>query len=191
MFKIMGINVLTCLVLLLSMASYSRATYCVCKDGEGDLLLQKNIDYACGSGADCSPILQNGTCNNPNTIKDHCNYAVNSYYQRKLQVNGSCDFSGTAMTSLTPPTGQSASCIYPSSSSSTPSPGIIPSATPPPSTINNGSNIPSFSSPSPIGGFDNNALSALHNSNLLGSFTLTLFLSYILCLRREEWIMSS
>lgn len=61
-----------------------------------DQVLQKDIDYACGAGADCSPILQNGPCFNPNTIKDHCNYAVNSYFQRKGQAPGSCDFSGTA-----------------------------------------------------------------------------------------------
>lgn len=72
------------------------ASYCVCRDGQSDQVLQKNIDYACGAGADCSPIIQNGPCYNPNTIKDHCNYAVNSYFQRKGQAPGSCDFSGTA-----------------------------------------------------------------------------------------------
>ncbi|BAT99125.1 hypothetical protein VIGAN_10051000 [Vigna angularis var. angularis] len=49
------------------------------------------IDYASGAGADCSPILQNGACYQPNTVKDHCNYAVNSYFQRKGQAQGSCD----------------------------------------------------------------------------------------------------
>ncbi|MFS7992870.1 putative X8 domain-containing protein [Helianthus anomalus] len=43
-------------------------------------------------------ILPNAACFKPNTVKDHCdcNYAVNSYYQRKNQALGSCDFSGTA-----------------------------------------------------------------------------------------------
>jgi len=72
-----------CLVLFLAMTGPSSATYCICKDGVSDAILQKNIDYACGAGADCTSILQNGACYNPNTIKDHCNYAVNSYFQKK------------------------------------------------------------------------------------------------------------
>ncbi|WVZ11895.1 hypothetical protein V8G54_016425 [Vigna mungo] len=79
------------------------ALYCVCKDGVGDQALQKAIDYACGAGADCSPILQNGVCYQPNTVKDHCNYAVNSYFQRKGQAQGSCDFAGAATPSQNPP----------------------------------------------------------------------------------------
>lgn len=79
------------------------ALYCVCKDGVSSQLLQKAIDYACGTGADCSPILQNGPCFQPNTVKDHCNYAVNSYYQRKGNVQGSCDFAGAAAPTQTPP----------------------------------------------------------------------------------------
>lgn len=79
------------------------ANYCVCKDGFADTLLQHNIDYACGNGADCTGILQNGPCYNPNTIKDHCSYAVNSYYQRKASTGATCDFSGTASLTSTPP----------------------------------------------------------------------------------------
>jgi len=69
----------------------------------GDQALQKAIDYACGAGADCTPILQNGACFQPNTVKDHCNYAVNSYFQRKGQAQGSCDFAGAATPSQNPP----------------------------------------------------------------------------------------
>ena len=72
------------------------AAYCVCKDGLSDQVLQKSLDYACGAGADCSAILQNGACYNPNTVKSHCDYAVNSYFQKKGQATGSCDFAGTA-----------------------------------------------------------------------------------------------
>lgn len=79
------------------------ATYCICKDGLSDQALQKSLDYACGAGADCTAILQNGPCFQPNTVKDHCSYAVNNYFQRKGQVQGSCDFSGTAMPSQSPP----------------------------------------------------------------------------------------
>lgn len=83
--------------------SWVGALYCLCKDGVGDQALQKAIDYACGAGADCTPITQNGSCYQPNTVKDHCNYAVNSYFQRKGNVQGSCDFAGAAATSQTPP----------------------------------------------------------------------------------------
>ncbi|XP_020217115.1 PLASMODESMATA CALLOSE-BINDING PROTEIN 3 [Cajanus cajan] len=107
---------LMCFVLFLALAGHSSALYCVCKDGVGDQALQKAIDYACGAGADCTPILQNGVCYQPNTVKDHCNYAVNSYFQKKGQIQGSCDFSGAATPSQTPPTSAS-TCVYPSSPS--------------------------------------------------------------------------
>ncbi|KAF7124995.1 hypothetical protein RHSIM_Rhsim12G0075500 [Rhododendron simsii] len=112
----MAAVVVLCLVTFLAMAGHSTATYCICKDGLSDSVLQKDIDYACANGADCSHILQNGSCYNPVTVKDHCNYAVNSYYQRKNQVSGSCDFSGTATTTQTVPN-QSSGCVYPSSPS--------------------------------------------------------------------------
>ena len=79
------------------------ATWCVCKSGLGDAALQKTLDYACGAGADCVPIHQNGGCFLPNTVEAHCSYAANSYFQRKGQAPGSCDFSGTAMVTTTNP----------------------------------------------------------------------------------------
>ncbi|KAE8654679.1 PLASMODESMATA CALLOSE-BINDING PROTEIN 3 [Hibiscus syriacus] len=104
-----------CLVLFLAMTGHSSATYCLCKDGVGDQQLQKTLDYACGAGADCSAILQKGGCYNPNTVKDHCNYAVNSYFQRKGQAQDSCDFSGTAAVSPNPPPNVASTCSFPSS----------------------------------------------------------------------------
>lgn len=99
------------LILLLAFTGYSSgANYCVCKDGAGDQVLQKNIDYACGNGADCTGILQNGPCYNPNTIKDHCSYAVNSYYQKKAATGATCDFSGTATLTSSPPSSSSSAC---------------------------------------------------------------------------------
>ncbi|XP_004297244.1 PREDICTED: PLASMODESMATA CALLOSE-BINDING PROTEIN 3-like [Fragaria vesca subsp. vesca] len=122
-------------VLFLALTGHSSATYCLCKDGVSDANLQKALDYACGAGADCSPILSSGTCYNPNTIKDHCNWAVNSYFQKKGQTPLSCDFAGTATQSQTPPT-TSSTCVYPSSASNsttnstTTTPSTTPSTTP-------------------------------------------------------------
>ncbi|KAG2706982.1 hypothetical protein I3843_05G115600 [Carya illinoinensis] len=125
--------VLVYLVLFLAFTGHSSATYCVCKDGNTQAL-QKALDYACGAGADCSPINQNGACYNPNTVKSHCDYAVNSYFQRKNQAQGSCDFSGAATTSQTAPTGASANCVYPASPSQAGGNSTTPSTTPPSST---------------------------------------------------------
>lgn len=68
-----------------------------------DTALQKTIDYACGTGADCSPIHKKGGCFEPDTVRAHCSYAANSYFQKKGQSNGTCDFSGTATLTNTDP----------------------------------------------------------------------------------------
>ncbi|KAE8678527.1 PLASMODESMATA CALLOSE-BINDING PROTEIN 3 [Hibiscus syriacus] len=119
-------------------AAVQGATWCICKDGVGDAMLQKTLDYACGAGADCNPIHSNGPCFNPNTVRAHCNYAVNSYFQRKGQAVGSCDFAGTAIVSPSDPS--FAGCAFPSSVSAagtttntTPS-TMIPGTTTPTST---------------------------------------------------------
>lgn len=79
------------------------ATWCVCKGGLSDAVLQKTLDYACGAGADCGPTKQNGACYAPNTVRAHCSYAVNSFFQKKGQAQGTCDFAGTAAISTSDP----------------------------------------------------------------------------------------
>lgn len=117
--------------LILALAGHSSATWCVCKDGVGDTTLQKTLDYACGAGADCNPIHQNAACYNPNTLKAHCNYAVNSFFQKKGQSQGSCDFAGTASVTTSDPS--TTGCVYPASASST-STSTSPVSTTPSST---------------------------------------------------------
>ncbi|XP_010555833.1 PREDICTED: PLASMODESMATA CALLOSE-BINDING PROTEIN 1-like [Tarenaya hassleriana] len=104
-------------LLLALMTCHSNATYCLCKDGVGDKQLQADLDYACGALADCSAIQPNGACYQPNTLKSHCDYAVNSYFQNAAQAAGSCHFSGSAATSEKPPPNVVAGCVYPSSPS--------------------------------------------------------------------------
>ncbi|XP_017972732.1 PREDICTED: PLASMODESMATA CALLOSE-BINDING PROTEIN 3 [Theobroma cacao] len=138
-------------VLILAMTGRSSATWCVCKDNVGDASLQKTLDYACGAGADCNAIHSNGPCFNPNTVKAHCNYAVNSYFQKKGQGQGSCDFAGTATVTASDPS--STGCAYPSSvsaaSSTTPTTPVTtttPSTTTP-STMNPSTNTPTSTTP--------------------------------------------
>ncbi|CAL9109846.1 PLASMODESMATA CALLOSE-BINDING PROTEIN 3-like [Musa acuminata AAA Group] len=103
------------LLLILAMSGVSDAAWCVCRSDMSTTALQKTLDYACGAGADCTPILQNGACYNPNTVLAHCSYAANSYYQGKGQTQDACNFAGTAMLTSTDPGGNG--CTYPASTS--------------------------------------------------------------------------
>lgn len=78
--------------------------WCVPKAEATDAQLQSNIDYVCSqSGMDCGPIQANGACFNPNTVRAHASYAMNSWYQSKGRNDFDCDFSGTgAITSSDP-----------------------------------------------------------------------------------------
>ncbi|XP_077210297.1 PLASMODESMATA CALLOSE-BINDING PROTEIN 2-like isoform X1 [Tasmannia lanceolata] len=106
-------HILVLSVLLLAMTGGSSgATWCVCRSDVSESALQKTLDYACGAGADCSSIISTGACYNPNNVRSHCSYAANSYFQKKGQAQGTCDFSGTAVISTTDPS--SNTCIYPS-----------------------------------------------------------------------------
>ncbi|KAK4782595.1 hypothetical protein SAY86_016697 [Trapa natans] len=116
-------------VLVLAISHGSSATWCTCKEGLSEAVLQKTLDYACGAGADCNPIKQNGVCFQPNTVKAHCSYAVNSYYQKKGQAAGSCDFTGTAAFSAYDPSANG--CVYPASATSSAKPTTTPVTTTP------------------------------------------------------------
>ncbi|KAI4335914.1 hypothetical protein L6164_014510 [Bauhinia variegata] len=148
-------------VLLLALTgSTNAANWCVCKDG-GDAVLQKTLDYACGAGADCNPIHQNGPCFQPNTVRAHCNYAVNSYFQKKGQVQDSCAFAGTATIVTSDPS--TTGCVYPSSASAagtsttpvstTGTPSTTTGSTTPTSTT--AGTTPYSSTPGVLGGIGN------------------------------------
>ncbi|CAA0822501.1 PLASMODESMATA CALLOSE-BINDING PROTEIN 3 [Striga hermonthica] len=163
------------LVLLLAMSGHSDATYCVCNSNLSQDVLQKNIDYACGAGADCTDIHQNGPCFNPNTVRDHCNFAVNSYYQRRNQVQGSCDFQGTATVTSTPPTTSTGSgCVYQASPSSGTSTGGTSTG-----GTNSGGALSGSLGPSGSG-YDNNFGVTLSSQNSV--FMMMLLVLWFLCL---------
>ncbi|XP_068331400.1 PLASMODESMATA CALLOSE-BINDING PROTEIN 3-like [Pyrus communis] len=91
----------------------SSTTWCVARSDASTQALQTALDYACGAGADCSPIQSDGLCYLPNTIQAHASYAFDSYYQRQAKAPSSCGFSGTATIAQTDPS--YGSCVYPSS----------------------------------------------------------------------------
>ncbi|KAL7177322.1 hypothetical protein ACSBR2_030639 [Camellia fascicularis] len=116
-----------------------EATWCVTRSEASDQALQTALDYACGGGADCAPIQSSGLCYLPNTLQSHASYAFNSYYQRRGNAPGSCDFSGTATVAGTDPS--YGSCVFPSSQSTAGGTGGTPTTTnpsliapPPPAT---------------------------------------------------------
>eukprot|EP01126_Amoeba_proteus_P056515 TRINITY_DN710_c0_g2_i1.p1 TRINITY_DN710_c0_g2~~TRINITY_DN710_c0_g2_i1.p1 ORF type:complete len:315 (-),score=37.85 TRINITY_DN710_c0_g2_i1:78-1022(-) len=65
--------------------------------------LQAALSWVCGV-EDCSPINPGGKYYYPNTLKDHCNWAFNTYYLKYRLSQGvdACSFSGNAI--LAPPT---------------------------------------------------------------------------------------
>ncbi|KAK8488165.1 hypothetical protein V6N13_121951 [Hibiscus sabdariffa] len=76
---------------------------CVPKDGVGDATLQKNLDWACGQGIDCSPIQPDVVCIEPATVRSRATFAMNSYHRRKGDIESACDFRSTAQTTTKDP----------------------------------------------------------------------------------------
>ncbi|XP_020258708.1 PLASMODESMATA CALLOSE-BINDING PROTEIN 2-like, partial [Asparagus officinalis] len=128
----------------------SDGAWCVCRSDVSDVQLQKTLDYACGAGADCATIQQGGACFNPNTVRAHCSYAANSYFQRKGQSQQACDFSGTAtLTNQDPSSGSG--CAYPASSSAAGSSGSGSSTNTPATGTGSSTNTPATGTGSSTG----------------------------------------
>ncbi|KAF8014277.1 hypothetical protein BT93_H0190 [Corymbia citriodora subsp. variegata] len=143
------------LLLLLSAAATSAraATWCVARSDASEQVLQSALDYACGAGADCTPIQSSGLCYLPNSVQAHASYAFNSFYLRKAMAPGSCDFSGTATVAASDPS--YGSCVYPSSLSTAGGAGTTPTITSPmiPTTVMpNAPTIPILSPPTTYAG---------------------------------------
>ena len=93
-------------------------SWCVCRPDATDAALQRTLDYACGHGADCAAVLPTGPCYSPTSVRAHCSYAANSYFQRNSQANGAtCDFGGTANLTDTDPSNPHAPIPFPFPSS--------------------------------------------------------------------------
>lgn len=90
------------------------SSWCVARSDASDQALQTALDYACGSGADCTPIQTAGLCYLPNTLQAHASYAFNSYFQRRARGPGSCEFAGTANIARTDPSLSLSLYLFPS-----------------------------------------------------------------------------
>ncbi|GKU91936.1 hypothetical protein SLEP1_g5741 [Rubroshorea leprosula] len=77
--------------------------FCVPKLGVSDGQLQSNLDYACGNGVDCLPINLGGACFEPNNLRAHASFAMNSYYRTKGQTFNECNFGGTGQLTTVDP----------------------------------------------------------------------------------------
>ncbi|KAL1825087.1 hypothetical protein ACET3Z_011865 [Daucus carota] len=88
----------------------SGANFCVAKPEASDAALQANIDYVCSNGADCKPIQAGGACFDPNNVRAHAQFIMNSYYQTNGRNAFSCDFSGTGVITTNDPS--YGSCKY-------------------------------------------------------------------------------
>ncbi|KAK1265725.1 Glucan endo-1,3-beta-glucosidase [Acorus gramineus] len=77
--------------------------WCVARGDAGADVLQSNIDYACGHGADCAGIQAGGACYQPDTLLAHASYAMNAYYQASGRNDFDCDFAGTGIITTADP----------------------------------------------------------------------------------------
>ncbi|XP_010421258.1 PREDICTED: glucan endo-1,3-beta-glucosidase-like [Camelina sativa] len=91
-------------------SSNPGSRWCVAKAGAETVALQRNIDYVCGLGLDCRPIIEGGLCYLPNTVKAHSEYAMNLFYQTMGKYKFDCDFENTGeITTMDPSYGN---CEY-------------------------------------------------------------------------------
>ncbi|KAL8251850.1 hypothetical protein R6Q59_035543 [Mikania micrantha] len=84
--------------------------WCVPKLDATDVALQSNIDYICSNGIDCSPTQPGGPCFEPNTVRAHASFLMNSYYHAKGCHDLDCDFAHTGIVASTDPS--NGSCKY-------------------------------------------------------------------------------
>ncbi|GMI93536.1 hypothetical protein like AT1G78520 [Hibiscus trionum] len=92
---------------LLKLANGQGKTWCVAKPSADAAALASNIDYACNylglKGQNCSQILPEGTCFDPDTLINHASYAMNSYYQAYGRQPHQCYFTDSALISISDP----------------------------------------------------------------------------------------
>lgn len=92
----------------------TNQTYCVAKENAEKKMVQAALDWACGAGkVDCTPLLPENPCYEPNTVIAHASYAFDAYYHKMGMADGTCNFNGVAKVTTSDPS--NGSCIYPGS----------------------------------------------------------------------------
>ncbi|KAK6268516.1 hypothetical protein QUC31_012676 [Theobroma cacao] len=100
---------------LLKLPNGQDKTWCVAKPSSNNTALASNIDFACSQlgnlGLSCDMIKEDGICFNPNTLINHASVVMNSYYHAFGRNIWNCDFSGSALITISDPS--YGSCQYP------------------------------------------------------------------------------
>ncbi|XP_022138981.1 glucan endo-1,3-beta-glucosidase [Momordica charantia] len=82
----------------------SGKKWCVPKPDAANDALQNNIDYICSlNTVDCRPVQPGGVCFQPNDVRSHAAYLMNSYYQTAGRNDFNCDFRSTAVIATVDP----------------------------------------------------------------------------------------
>ncbi|CAN6236697.1 unnamed protein product [Urochloa humidicola] len=78
--------------------------WCVPKPQADEMMLQENIDFACGQeGVDCAAIRPGGVCYEPDTVQAHAAYAMNLFFQSNGRHAFNCDFGQTGIVTTADP----------------------------------------------------------------------------------------
>lgn len=67
--------------------------------------LQANIDWGCScqGQVDCKPIQPGGACFEPNTLRNHASFVMNTYYHNHNCTDEACSFNNTGFFIFTDP----------------------------------------------------------------------------------------
>jgi hypothetical protein len=85
-------------------AAAAGRQWCVPKAAADEMMLQENIDFACGQeGVDCAAIRPGGVCYEPDTVQAHAAYAMNLFFQSNGRHAFNCDFGQTGVVTTADP----------------------------------------------------------------------------------------
>ncbi|MED6207609.1 hypothetical protein PIB30_037306 [Stylosanthes scabra] len=95
-FDMLLLTIVTYTIVVTMNMPTTEAEWCVARFDASEKDLQQGLDYACLIGADCDAIQDGGPCFYPDNLRDHANYAYDTYWKKDNRDPSSCDFGGTA-----------------------------------------------------------------------------------------------